>query len=75
MYYLAWTLALSLVLISAISLCEYFSVLTHNAVAILKGDSYRQICEKNGNKLLANEVFSQRMVVDRRKTWTREQRR
>lgn len=72
MYYLAWILALSLVLISAISLCEYFSVLTHNAVAIVEGDSYRRICEKNRNKLLAKEVFSQRMAVARRKTWTRE---
>lgn len=72
MYYLAWILALSSVLISAISLCEYFSVLTHNAVAIVEGDSYRQIREKNRNKLLAKKVFSQRMVVARRKTWTRE---
>lgn len=56
-YYLAWILVLSLVFISAISLCEYFSVLTHNAVTDLEGDSYRQVCEKNRNKLLANEVF------------------
>lgn len=32
--------------------------------AILEQDSYRQICEKNRNKPLANEVFSQRMEKD-----------
>lgn len=38
-----------------------------------EGNSYRQICVKNRNKLSANEVFSQRVVIDRRKTWTKGQ--